>query len=71
MINLLFKKYYLNKNGKFIYQLASNLKGTEHHMTILRHKDLKVVTIKSILNDVSEYLEIDKVIPIKNLSKIT
>ncbi len=40
-------------------------------MTILRHKDLKVVTIKSILNDVSEYLEIDKVIPIKNLSKIT
>jgi hypothetical protein len=71
MINLLFKKYYLNKNGKFIYRLTSNLKGTEHHMTILRNKDLKVVTIKSILNDISEYLEMDKEIPIKNLSKIT
>jgi len=50
-------------------RLTSNLKGKEHNITIPRHKDLKVGTINSILNDISKYLEIDKESLIKDLSK--
>jgi len=50
-------------------RLTSKLKGTEHHITIPRHKDLKVGTINSLLNDISKYLEIGKKILIENLSK--
>jgi predicted RNA binding protein YcfA (HicA-like mRNA interferase family) len=41
-------------------RLISTLKGTEHHITIPRHKPLKVGTLNSILNDVANYLEIDR-----------
>jgi len=41
-------------------RLTSTLKGTEHHITIPRHKPLKVGTLNSILNDVANYLEIDR-----------
>ena len=40
-------------------RLTSNLKG-EHHITIPRHKALKVGTLNSILSDLAKYLEIDK-----------
>jgi len=67
----LLKKYdykITRQTGSHI-RLTYNLKGTEHHITIPGHKDLKVGTINSILNDISKYLEIDKEILIKNLSK--
>ncbi|NIN66033.1 MAG: addiction module toxin, HicA family [Anaerolineae bacterium] len=41
-------------------RLTSSLKGTEHHVTIPRHKGLKVGTLSSILKDVATYLEMDK-----------
>jgi hypothetical protein len=40
--------------------LTSNVKGTEHHISIPRHKPLKVGTLNSIVNDVVSYLEIEK-----------
>jgi len=40
--------------------LTSSLKGTEHHITIPRHKSLKVGTLSSILKDVATYVEMDK-----------
>jgi len=40
-------------------RLTTNLKG-EHHITIPRHKALKVGTLNSILSDLAKYLEIDK-----------
>jgi len=67
----LLKKYdykITRRTGSHI-RLKSNLKGIEHHITIPRHKDLKVGTINSILNDISKYLEINKEILIKSLSK--
>ncbi|MCJ7665140.1 MAG: type II toxin-antitoxin system HicA family toxin [Actinobacteria bacterium] len=67
----LLKKYdykITRQTGSHI-RLTPNLKGTEHNITILRHKDLKVGTISSILSDISKYLEIDKEILIKNLSE--
>ena len=34
--------------------------GTEHHVTIPAHSDLKVGTLGSILSDVAEYLSKDR-----------
>ncbi|MDP2674373.1 MAG: type II toxin-antitoxin system HicA family toxin [Dehalococcoidia bacterium] len=41
-------------------RLTSTLKGTEHHITIPRHKELRVGTLNSILTDVASYLEVDR-----------
>jgi len=41
-------------------RLTSTLKSTEHHITIPKHQPLKVGTLSSILNDVANYLEIDR-----------
>jgi predicted RNA binding protein YcfA (HicA-like mRNA interferase family) len=41
-------------------RLTSTVKDTEHHITIPRHKPLKVGTLSSILNEVADYLELDK-----------
>jgi len=42
------------------FRLTSNAKGTEHRITIPRHKPLRVGTLNSILNDVTSYLEMKK-----------
>jgi predicted RNA binding protein YcfA (HicA-like mRNA interferase family) len=65
----LLKKYKYNitrQEGSHI-RLTSNLKGFEHHITIPKHKPLKVGTLNSILNDVANYLHIDKQIVIVEL----
>lgn len=41
-------------------RLTSIIKGAEHHLTIPRHKPLKVGTLSGILNDIGTYLEMDK-----------
>ena len=41
-------------------RLTSTIKKTEHHVTIPRHKSLKVGTLSSILNEVASYLEMDR-----------
>jgi predicted RNA binding protein YcfA (HicA-like mRNA interferase family) len=56
--------------GKYGYQvvrqtgshirLTSTYKGTEHHLTIPRHKPLRVGTLNSIINEVAAYLEMEK-----------
>ncbi len=48
-------------------RLTSNIKGTEHHLTIPRHKSLKIGTLNNILNSVALHLEIDKQELIKSL----
>ena len=40
-------------------RLTTRLKG-EHHITILRHKPLKVGTLNSILKDVADHLGMEK-----------
>jgi len=48
-------------------RLTSNIKNTEHHITIPKHKESKIGTLNNILKDISRYLEIDKENLIKNL----
>ena len=64
--------------GKYGYQvirqtgshirLTSTYKNTEHHLTIPRHKPLKVGTLNSIINEVAAYLEMEKQNLIDDLS---
>jgi predicted RNA binding protein YcfA (HicA-like mRNA interferase family) len=41
-------------------RLTSKFKGTEHHITIPAHKQLKVGTLAEILGDVAAYLELTR-----------
>ena len=41
-------------------RLTSTLKDTEHHLTIPKHKPLRVGTLSSIVNEVASYLELDR-----------
>lgn len=39
-------------------RLASKLKGTEHHVTIPNHKQLRIGTLAEILGDIANYLDL-------------
>ncbi|MDD5039468.1 MAG: type II toxin-antitoxin system HicA family toxin [Dehalococcoidales bacterium] len=64
--------------GKYGYQvvrqtgshirLTSTYKDTEHHLTIPRHKPLRVGTLNGIINEVAAYLEMEKQSLIDDLS---
>jgi predicted RNA binding protein YcfA (HicA-like mRNA interferase family) len=41
-------------------RLISTYKGTEHHLTVPRHKPLRVGTLSGIINEVAAYLEMEK-----------
>ena len=41
-------------------RLTSTVKGSEHHITIPRHKELRVWTLNAILSDVAGYLEMGR-----------
>lgn len=40
-------------------RLTSNIKGTQHHVTIPAHEELRVGTLSGILAEVAAYLERD------------
>jgi len=48
-------------------RLTSNLRGTQHHITIPSHDALKVGTLSAILADVAAYLEIDRTTLVEDL----
>ena len=41
-------------------RLTSTAKGTEHHITIPMHRNLRVGTLSDILSDAATYLQIDR-----------
>lgn len=41
-------------------RLTNTAKGTEHHITVPRHHDLRVGTLSRILGEVAGYLELDR-----------
>ena len=49
----------IRQTGSHI-RLTSTYKGTEHHLTVPRHKPLRVGTLSSIVNEVAAYLEVEK-----------
>ncbi|MBT9142913.1 MAG: hypothetical protein DDT32_01597 [Syntrophomonadaceae bacterium] len=65
--------------GRYGYQITrqtgshlrviSSLKGQEHHVSIPKHKPLKVGTLSNILKDVVAYLEMNKQELIEELFK--
>lgn len=48
-------------------RLTSTYKGTEHHITVPRHKSLKVGTLSGIVNEIAAYLEMERQTLIDNL----
>jgi predicted RNA binding protein YcfA (HicA-like mRNA interferase family) len=41
-------------------RLTSTRQGTEHHITVPAHKQLRVGTLSAILADVATYLELER-----------
>ena len=41
-------------------RLTSTFMGSEHHITIPHHKELRVGTLNAILSDVAAYLDIER-----------
>jgi len=41
-------------------RLTSTSKGFEHHITIPRHRPLRIGTLGGIINEVAAYLEIER-----------
>ncbi len=41
-------------------RLTSNLKGSEHHVTIPNHKQIRIGTLAQILADVASYLNLTR-----------
>jgi predicted RNA binding protein YcfA (HicA-like mRNA interferase family) len=41
-------------------RLTSEIKGTEHHVTVPAHDPIRVGTLSQILGDVAAYLEISR-----------
>jgi len=50
-------------------RLTSTSKGFEHHITIPRHKPLRVGTLSSIVNEIAAYLEIERQKLLEELSR--
>jgi predicted RNA binding protein YcfA (HicA-like mRNA interferase family) len=48
-------------------RLTSTSKGFEHHITIPKHKPLRVGTLSSIVNEIAAYLEIERQKLVKEL----
>ncbi len=48
-------------------RLSSAIKSTEHHVTIPKHKPLRVGTLNRIISDVATYLEVEKEAVIREL----
>lgn len=48
-------------------RLTSTMKDAEHHLTIPRHKPLRVGTLSGIVNEVTSYLELDRQVLVKEL----
>jgi predicted RNA binding protein YcfA (HicA-like mRNA interferase family) len=48
-------------------RLTSTSKGSEHHVTIPKHKPLRIGTLSSAVNEIATYLEIDRQELVKEL----
>ncbi|MGR3311668.1 MAG: type II toxin-antitoxin system HicA family toxin [Candidatus Brocadiales bacterium] len=58
-------KYFARLNYQITRQTGNHIRLTrhnngEHHITIPRHKDVRIGTLNSILKDVAEHLRISK-----------
>ena len=52
--------YTITRQTRSHIGLTSSFKEKEHHITIPLKKSFKIGTLNNIINDISEYLEIEK-----------
>jgi len=68
LANLLSKYgYEITRQTGSHLRLTCTFKGAEHHLTIPKHKPLRVGTLSSIVNEVASYLEMERQNLIKEL----
>ncbi len=61
MVRLLRRRYgyqFTRQVGSHM-QLTTTIRGTEHHVSVPRHRYVRVGTLRTILTRVSNYLEIE------------
>jgi len=61
--------YKITRQSGSHMRLTSTSKGFEHHITIPRHKPLRVGTLSSVVNEVAAYLEIERQELVKELPR--
>lgn len=61
--------YVMSRQTGSHMRLTSTFKGAEHHLTVPKHKPLRVGTLSSIVNEVASYLEMERQSLIKELFK--
>ena len=70
LVKLLKKyKYEVTRETASHIRLISNFKEREHKITIPDHNPIKIGTLNNILNDLTDYLKINKKILIEELYK--
>jgi len=52
--------YVVTRQAGSHVRLTSKRKGTEHHITVPAHGELRVGTLSQVLGDVATYLEISR-----------
>ena len=51
-------RYEITRQTGSHLRLTSKLRGTEHHVTVPAHKDLKLGTLAAVLAEVATYLQV-------------
>jgi predicted RNA binding protein YcfA (HicA-like mRNA interferase family) len=68
LIRLLKKyDYFVDRQVGSHIRLSRSIRGSEHQITIPNHNPIKIGTLNSILNDISEHLKLSKQEFIENL----
>ncbi len=52
--------YQITRQTGSYLRLTSKFKGSEHHVTIPAHKDLRIGTLSAVLAEVASYLETER-----------
>jgi predicted RNA binding protein YcfA (HicA-like mRNA interferase family) len=61
--------YKITRQSGSHIRLRCASKGSEHHITVPRHKPLRVGTLSGIVNEIAAYLEVERQELLKELLK--
>jgi len=59
--------YEIKRQSGSHLRLVTNIKGVQHKITIPNHYPVKIGTLNNILNDISEYMKLEKAALIEEL----
>ncbi|MEX0785243.1 MAG: type II toxin-antitoxin system HicA family toxin [Dehalococcoidia bacterium] len=52
--------YEITRQSGSHVRITSTIKGTEHHVTIPAHKELRIGTLSAVITEVASYLEVTR-----------